>query len=264
MTGLGSAASVSTGEDIMRQDAHELLRLGRQTQPFVSTDEHLLKLPNTVQRYLRTVGVIGKEAIRTVRLKQKGHLRMKEGEKWLPLTAEQYFTTSPPGFVWHARVRLFPLLNISVTDMFVNGHGRLKAKLLSLVTMADATGPQVDQGELLRYLAEMIWFPTAWLSQYIEWKEIDEHSAQAILGHANLTVAAVLHFNKGSQVVQITAERYREENGKFVLRRWSGRLDNYREISGMRIPMNAEVTWCMDSGDFTCFRAEITEIEYNI
>ena len=248
----------------MHQDAHELLRLGRQTQPFVSTDEHLLKLPNTVQRYLRTVGVIGKEAIRTVRLKQRGRLRMKEGEKWLPLTAEQYFTTSPPGFVWHARVRLFSLLNISVTDMFVNGHGRLKAKLLSLVMMADATGPQVDQGELLRYLAEMIWFPTAWLSQYIEWKEIDEHSAQAILRHANLTVAAVLHFNKGSQVVQITAERYREEDGKFILRPWSGREEDYREVGGMMIPMKAEVSWHLESGDFTCFRAQITEIEFNI
>lgn len=189
---------------------------------------------------------------------------MKEGEKWLPLTAEQYFTTSPPGFVWNARVRSFPFLSISVTDMFLRGHGRLRAKLLSLIKIADAQGPEVDQGELLRYLAETVWFPTVWLSDQIQWEGIDARSAKATLSHAALTVAAVFQFDEEAQVNRVTAERFREENGKFVLRRWSGRLDNYREITGMRIPMNAEVTWCMDSGDFTCFRAEITEIEYNI
>lgn len=248
----------------MRPEIRKLLREGQQGRPFVIMEEHLLGLPEPIRRYLQWAGVVGKEAIRTVRLKQKGFLRMKEGQKWLPLTAEQYFTTSPPGFVWHARVRPLPFLNISVTDRFVNSHGRLQAKLSSLISMADAKGPEVDQGELLRYLAEMIWFPTAWLSQYIEWKEIDEHSAQTILRHVSLTVAAVLHFDERGQVVQITAERYREEDGKFILRPWSGQVEDYREVGGMMIPMKAEVSWHLESGDFTCFRAEITEIEYNL
>lgn len=45
-------------------------------------------------------------------------------------------------------------------------------------------------------------------------KEIDEHSAQATLRHASMTVAATLRFNKKGQVNQITAKRYREDGWK--------------------------------------------------
>lgn len=248
----------------MREEAIELLREGRQARPFVILDEHLLGLPEAVQRYLRWAGVVGKEAVPTVRLKQKGFLRLREGQKWLRLKAEQYFTSSPPAFVWYARVRSFPGVTMSVTDVFTRGHGRLRAKLLSFIKIADAKGPEVDQGELLRYLAETIWFPTVWLSDYIQWEGIDARSARTTLSQAGLTVAAVFHFNDEAQLDRVTADRYREENGKFALRRWSGRLEDYREVGGMRIPMKVEVSWQLDSAEFTCFRAEIAEIEYNI
>jgi len=136
--------------------------------------------------------------------------------------------------------------------------------MLSLITMADASGPEVDQGALLRYLAEMMWFPTAWLADYIQWESIDAHSAKATLRHAGLTVSAVLHFNEDGLVAQVTAERYWDENGKFALRKWSGRVEDYREAGGMRIPMKVDVLWHLDTGDFSYFRAEITEIEYNV
>lgn len=248
----------------MRQEALELLREARQAPPFVIVDEHLKGLPKTVQRYLRSAGIVDKETIRTVRLKQKGVLRLKEGQKWLPFVAEQYFTTCRPAFIWHARVRSFPWVTISVTDMFARGHGRLTAKFLSLIRLADANGPEVDQGELLRYLAETIWFPTAWLSDYIQWDSIDGSPARATLTFAGLTVAAAFRFSGGGELDEIAAERYREENGKFALRRWSGRVEDYREMGGIRIPTRVEVSWYLDSGEFACFRAEITEIEYNI
>ncbi len=148
----------------MRQEVLQLLAEGRRARPFVILDEHLFRLPEPAQRYLRRAGVAGKEVMRTVRLKQKGLLRMKEGQKWLLLDAEQYFTTQPPAFAWYANVRRFPFLTFSVADMFLHGHGWLQAKPYSLITIADAKGPEVDQGELLRYLAETIWFPTACLS----------------------------------------------------------------------------------------------------
>lgn len=252
-----------TGED-MRREALEMLRQGRQARPFAVTEERLPALPEAVHRYLRSVGVTGKEAIRTVHLKQKGFLRLREGQKWLPLSAEQYFTTDPPAFVWHARVKSLPCVSISVTDMFAHGHGRLRAKLFSAIKITDAHGPEVDQGELLRYLAETVWFPTSWLSDDIRWEGIDAHSAKAILSHAGLTVAAVFHFNDEGQLDGVRAERYREENGKFALRSWSGQMEDYREVAGIRIPMKVRVSWHLETGEFTCFWAELTEIEYNI
>jgi hypothetical protein len=34
--------------------------------------------------------------------------------------------------------------------------------------LAERRRPEIDQSELLRYLPEMTWFPTAWLSDYIQ------------------------------------------------------------------------------------------------
>ena len=122
----------------------------------------MLRLPEAMQRYLRYTRVVGKEPIQTVRLKYPGFFITQPGQKWLPMVAEEYFTTKPFAFLRRGSIRLFPLISISAWDGFSNGHGSLLVKLLSPVTLVSVHGPEADQGELLRYLGEIIWFPTAW------------------------------------------------------------------------------------------------------
>jgi hypothetical protein len=51
-------------------------------------------LPQPVQRWLRNCGIVGRDAIRCVRLRQKGWMRTKPDQKtWIEATAEQYITT---------------------------------------------------------------------------------------------------------------------------------------------------------------------------
>src|SRR5207248_3007576 len=135
-----------------------------------------------------------------VRLKQQGFMRTQPGQKWLPLIAEQYFTTTPPAFLWHCTMRPFPLVWISATDRFSEGHGNMRIKLLSFIPLGNARGPEMDQGELQRYLAEMIWFPTACLSRTIEWQAIDAHSVKATIREPRVTGSVVLHVNEQGQL----------------------------------------------------------------
>lgn len=37
-----------------------------------------------------------------------------------------------------------------------------------------ATGSEIDQGTMMRYLNEMTWFPAAFLGENISWKAVDE------------------------------------------------------------------------------------------
>lgn len=246
----------------MRAEVSRLLNEGRQSSSFEVTETHLLGLPDPVQRYLRSAGILGKRTIRTAHLRQKGVFR--RGAKWLPFTAEQWFAANPPGFVWQAQIRLLPLLSFSVTDMFVNGHGALQGKLLSVFKAVDASGPEIDQGELLRYLGEMAWFPTAFLSPFIEWESIGAHTAKVILKLPSIAVSALIHFNDESRPWKMTAQRYMEESGKFLLRPWSGQFSEYRQMAGLLIPTKARVTWHLDSGDWEYFRGDLTHIEYDI
>jgi hypothetical protein len=169
----------------------------------------------------------------------------------------------PPAFLWHGVIKQNPLLPISARDCFSNGHGSLRVKLLSFITVVDAHGPETDQGELLRYLSEIVWFPTAWLSDAIEWQALDERSARATIRHSGVTASAVLFFNEQDQLTRLTAQRYRLINGQCVLEQWETRGGEYREINGVRIPVKAEALWKLRSGDFSYFRGKITEIAYN-
>ena len=153
-----------------QHEALALLQRSEQAQPMLITDAHLTGLPEPVQCYLRSAGVVGKAPIRTVRLTQQGFMRTHPGQKWMPLVAEQYFTTMPPAFLWNCTMRPFPLAWISATDRFTEGHGSMVIKLLSFITVGNAHGPEMDPGELQRYVAEMICFPTAWFSDAIEWQ----------------------------------------------------------------------------------------------
>jgi hypothetical protein len=248
----------------VRAEIDQIVSVGRQRPTYIITEEHLVHLPEPVRQYLRAVGIVGKRNIRTVRLRQKGLFRMKEGQRWLTFTAEQYFATDPPAFLWEAQIRFLPLLSVSVIDMFADGHGKLQAKLLSHFKVADASGPEVDQGELLRYLAEVAWFPTAFVSPYLEWESINARTAKVTLRLSSISVSALLHFDDTFQLCGLTAQRQAvEKGGRFRLREWSGQYSQYRPMGGIVIPARASVRWRIESGDFEYFRGEITEIEHD-
>lgn len=66
-------------------------------------------------------------------------------------------------------------------------------RLFSIFPVAAASGKEMDQGALLRYLAEMQWFPSAALNRYIQWEEIDSFSAKATMSDQGVTASGVLH-----------------------------------------------------------------------
>jgi len=220
-------------------------------------------LPPSVQKWLAQSQVIGKEKIRTVRSRQNVSMRLKEEGTWMPAEAEQYFTIDEPGFIWKAKVKMVPLLYFAGRDMYNKGKGHMLIKVLSLVKVADAEGKEIDQGAMLRYLAETVWFPTAALSSYIEWEEIDANSAKATMSYGGITASGVFTFNEKGEVISLVAERYREFNGQYLLKTWSVHMREHKEFNGIRIPAGGEVIWKSDTGDFNWYQFEITDIEYN-
>ena len=147
--------------------------------------------------------------------------------------------------------------------MYREGKGNMLIKLLSLFTIADAKGKEMDQGTLLRYLNEMMWFPTAYLNDNIQWEAVDSNSAKVTMSDHENTVSAVLHFNKKGEIKNFVAERYREVKGQFFMDTWSTPNHEYKEINGIWIPAKGEGVWNLESGDFSYIQLEIIDIEYN-
>lgn len=247
----------------VKKEVKELFDTTVENHNGVIQQADLEELPNSVQKWLKYSQVLGKERINSVRLKQKAVMRIEEDKSWMPVKAEQYFTVDKPGFIWKARIKAAPLFYIVGRDKYQNGKGSMLIKILSLITVADSKGEEMDQATLVRYLAEIVWFPTAALNNYIEWEEIDSTSAKAIMSYRGVTASGVFEFDPQGRVVNFTAERYMEKNGEYDLETWAVSMDEYKECNGVRIPVKGAVTWQLETGDFNWFQFEIAEIEYN-
>jgi hypothetical protein len=222
-------------------------------------------LPEPVRRHLAYAITPTAPAIRTARLRHTGTFRTGPDQRWSPIDGEQYFSVANPGFVWFARMRLMPLLWIQARDRLLSGRGNMLVKPMSAFAIADASGPEIDQGSLLRWLAESVWFPYAFVGDAIQWEPIDERSARALLRSAGAPVQAMFEMDHEGRIVALHADRYRYVGGgRSVLTPWSGRDADYQEFGGFRVPTTVEVTWQLPTGPFSYARFRITALEYNV
>lgn len=229
----------------------------------IVTEEALEGLPESVQRWLRSSGTVGEEKTVAVRVKQRASMRMSPEQSWMSVEAEQYFAVETPGFIWKAEIQAAPLVHIAGRDKYFEGKGNMLIKPLSLFTVADGKGEEIDQGSMLRYLAETVWFPSAALEEYITWEEIEADQAKATMTYGDVTASGIFTFNEKGEVVRFEAKRFGEFDGEFSLEIWSIQLRDYREIEGIRVPTKGEVTWELEEGDFKWFVFEVQEIQYN-
>ncbi|BCG57402.1 hypothetical protein PUR_08270 [Paenibacillus sp. URB8-2] len=246
-----------------KKQARQLLGASPNKSTEIIRQGDLAVLPLPVQRWLENSQIVGKEKITSVRLKQTGRMRTKEGGRWMPAKAVQYFRADEPGFVWQADVQMALLLHLSGLDHYREGKGKMSIKLLSLFPVVDAQGPEMDISTLLRYLAEMPWFPTAALNSYITWEPIDENSARATMTCQGVGASGVFTVNEKGDLTSFTAKRYKEVDGQYILSDWGGVNREFKEFNGIRIPSRSDIIWKEKTGDFTWFQCEITEIEYN-
>jgi len=243
-----------------RMAAARLLIAGTAYNP-----EEIAYLPPPVRRYFGAVLQAGQPIVTGMRLTQEGRFR-RDGDEWRPFTATQVVTTRPPGFDWDARMSMAPGVTAYVQDAYAAGEGRLHAEALALITVADARGtPESAQGELLRYLAEAVWYPTALLpSQGVRWEAVDDSAARATLTDGATTVSLAFGFDSEGLITSCNAAaRCREVvDGVPEFAPWLGRFWAYEIRDGMRIPMEGEVAWEMPAGPVPYFRARLGKISY--
>ncbi len=221
-------------------------------------------LPAPVKRYLNTVIPEDQPYAESVRLEQSGKFRIGGLDSpWSDMTATQHFTVAPPGFVWDAKIRMFPLMNVRVVDMYKSGEGSLNAKLLSTITVADQKPePEVNSGELMRYLAESVWFPTALLpDQGVMWTAVSDEEARATIEYGDTMASLIFHSNEQNLVDRVFSDqRYREVEGEFEPTSWTGFFSNYQEKNGMLIPLDGMVQWNLEKGNLTYWKGHVDEI----
>lgn len=249
---------------VVNNEVREMFSKNPSTITRKLTEDMIKNLPMPIQSWLKNSGAIGKEMIYSVRLKQKGEMKLKpEQESWYNTKAEQYFTVNNPAFIWKTKVDMMPFVFFTGRDYFREGKGQMLIKVLSLFNIVNAADEKINQGTLQRYMAEIIWFPTAAASDYIMWEEIDSMSAKATINYNGSVGSGIFHFNNNGDFVKFNTMRYMGSGSDAVLKEWIINVKGSEHVNGIKIPTKLEVSWKLDSGDFTWFKLEVFDVEYN-
>jgi uncharacterized protein DUF6544 len=200
--------------------------------------ERLEQLPPPVRVYLRRALGSAPGAVRGVRFRHGGRFRTALDGPWQEIRGEQYDTLDPPGFIWWGRLSPLPGVWIDARDRGIEGKGSMRVSVESSVTLFDRSGPELDQGAMLRLLSDLVLIPGVLLdARYVTWTPIDERRAAATLSAPGITVTGTFEFGADGLPQSFSAERYFDAgHGEAQLLPWSGDYADYRSASGLLVP----------------------------
>lgn len=200
---------------------------------------------------------------REVQVRQAGEMWLKQGGRRLRFTAVEQFAVEEVAFSWRARFPIVPFVSLQVVDRYASGEGSLEGQLFRLVPVMRASGPELSVGEAMRYLAELPWVPHAMLANpELEWSELDAQTVEVATRVGSARAAVRLGFDAAGDIVGASTDvRPRPEGKASVPTPWGGLFYDYGVLDGIRVPLQAEVSWELPEGPFTYWRGTITSLE---
>lgn len=249
----------------IKEERIELYKNAQLENQEIISLETLRGLPTIVQKWLTNTGIVGTQNVFNVYLTQELQLKLKpDQENWNVGKAEQYFTIQPPAFNWNINTQINSILSVVGRDKFEDGKGEMIIKFLSLIPVANAKDERkIHQATLQRYLAEIVWFPSAAMSQYIIWEAIDDYSAKATMEYQGTKGSGVFHFDKDGNFKKFVAMRYKDANDAEPIQ-WTVTATKTEERNGIKIPVECQVNWELENGIWTWLKLKITDIKYNL
>jgi hypothetical protein len=198
--------------------------------------------------------------ITRVRTTQVGDIRSSPAARWVSFTADEHVDTTRSAFRWDARMAGGIMGSVTITDAYEDGRGRLVVSKGPL-PLKRMTGPDLDKGELQRYLALVAYCPAMLLNHpSLDLIEIGPLTLRA--RDRNDPTGASVDFDIGDdgRPLGFRAVRPMAAGKRFVLTPWSGTCHDFRELDGFRVPTRLEASWDPPDGSFTYVRIELTSL----
>lgn len=234
-------------------------RLGQQPVGDSFTEHELKGLPDAVCRYLRASIAPGTPLAQSAHIRMRGSV--KQGRWWLPFRARQILAPRY-GFVWAARVG-----GVLVgSDRYIDGEGLMEWKLLSLVRLVHAEGPDIAHSSAGRAGAEAVWIPTAMLPRFgVTWGAKDAHHITASYRIDGFEMELDYILDDDGRVQSIALDRWGGPGGK-GFHRFVHELTHHSTFDGVTIPSAGRAGWFKPDDqwrDVEFFRYEITDLQLN-
>lgn len=247
--------------------ARDVAALGASRAQREVTEADLTGLPEPVRRYLRVTGSVGQPRAERVRARWRGRIRGGASDPWMPLEAEQHntFGASPARlFLMDATMKGLP---VDIYHRFVGAAATFRVRLLSLVPMVDARGPEMNRAETVTLFNDLcVLAPPALLDAPIRWEPVDARTARGVFTRGSVAVSAELRFNEAGELVDFVSDdrlRASPDGKTFTRRRWSTPLRDYRAYGARRLASRGEARWHDGAGSYSYVELELREVTFN-
>ena len=252
-------------KNIYKQEVKASLEQIKNRKSGLITEEDLRALPVIVQKYLRNCQVIGKQKVINFRVEMEGTMWSKPGESGMKIKSVQYNFIESCTRIFY--IKAFKMgIPAAGLHLYKNETAIMKIKLAGLFTVADARGPEMDQGETVTVFNDMCFMaPGTLISKNIKWEILEPAVVKATFTNGHLTISAILYFdNDGNLVNFISNDRFETQGGKeYKNYPWSTPVTEFREIDGIRRPAVAKAIYHRPEGDFFYAEFVIKDIKQN-
>ena len=253
----------------MREVAGAGLRVVQAKDACVVSESDLTPLPESVRRYLRFMGVVGRPRDVSLRAHFRGRFRLKPGP-FMNCEAWQFSARGDVARIFFLRMRYAGVLPLLARDTYRDGHGRMLGKIADLFTIVDGTGAELDTGELVTYLNDAILMaPSLVLGPETTWSAAGDDRFDVAFTDQGRTVRARVTIGAdGAPKDFSTTDRYYQADFKSPMQqtRWSTPIDAMQIVQGRSVVQKASAVWHLESGPFSYAELELdpSGIAFNV
>jgi hypothetical protein len=253
-----------------RDRAAEALAAAGTPATTLVTEEDLAELPEPLAAYIRRSGAVGKPRTTNFRARFHGRMRSGPGHAWMPFTGEQlntYGLRPRRVFIMDATRSGLPF---TVLHSFKESTATMRVKLLSIFTVVDAHGPEMDRGETVTVFNDLVVLaPAAIVDAPVRWTAVDAQHVRGTFTDGDQTVSAELSFDAEHDLVDFASEdrlRASTDGRSFVRQGWSTPLAEHRYLDGRRVLVSGQGRWQAPEpeGSFAYLELHVDEIAYDI
>jgi hypothetical protein len=216
-------------------------------------------LPEPARRYLTRNISPGTPLWESVQLSMRGTIKIGA---WRSFTASQV-VAQPGGYIWAANARLFGVPVIGY-DQLAGGTGQMRWRLLDLIPVVTANGPDVTLSAAGRLASEIALLPTAFHSAV--WTAAGPDTAVATWGAGPEEQRVELRLGPHGELRDLLIQRWGNPDGEpFGRYPFGVTVQQERTDRGVTLPAVLSAGWWRGTdrqaaGEF--FRARITGVTF--
>jgi hypothetical protein len=252
----------------LRASTEGRARLSALPPPGRITEANLSRLPHAVARYIERAGFLGQAETRSYELRFSARMRASPSAPWMNASAEQVSFADAPTRLFLMRATRFGL-PIEAFHHYEHGKATFQVKLLGVITIVDARGPELDRTETVTLFNDMcLLAPATLLSPQIRWESLDDGSVRAHFSNGGNTISAQLFFDESGFLRDFVSDDRKRSSadGKiFTAQRFSTPIVRSGHFGRFELMAEGEARWHAEApeGSFAYGVFQLEDIRYN-